>query len=69
MRFNRWPQHIQLIHITMISNCIVLNYFHRFKFFQSGFLRDFIFSLIGIIFEMAHISNVSDVTNFIIQML
>jgi hypothetical protein len=51
----------------MVPVHVVLNYLHGFQRFEPGFLQDLIFSLIGVVFKVTHISDISDIPHFILQ--
>ena len=66
-RLDAWRKHIQHFHRFMIAKCVIINYFHRFEFFDSGFFPDFILAFVGIIFQMAYIGNIPYVANFVAE--
>ena len=47
---------------------IMFDDFHGFKFFQSGFFCDFIFTVILVIFEMPYISDVPYIPHLVPQL-
>ena len=48
---------------------VILCHFHRLKLFQSGFLRNLVFALVSIVLKMTYIRNVSNIANFVADML
>ena len=61
-------QYIKRFHGFVVAKHIILHHFHRFQLFQTGFFGNFIFPFVGIIFEVTHIGNVTDVAHLISQM-
>ena len=55
-------QRVQLLHVFVVTVRVELYHFHRFQLFQFGFLGDLVFSLIRIIHEVTHVSDVADVS-------
>jgi hypothetical protein len=53
----------------MIAVEVVLNDFHRLKLLEAGFFGDFVFAVIGVVFEMADVGDVSDVADFVSEMI
>ena len=49
----------------MIAVDVVLCHFHRLQLFQTGFLGDFVFTVIGIVFQMAYVGDVADIAYLI----
>jgi len=65
MRFDTWREHVEGFHCFMVAVQIVLNDFHWFQFFQTGFLGNFVFSFVGIMFQMTYVSDIAYITYFI----
>ena len=64
-----WRKNIQGGHSVVEAIGVILCHLHRFQLFQSGLLRDLVFALVGIVFQMTHVSDVADVAYFISDML
>ena len=69
VRFNRGAQHIQRIHRSVVTVGVILGNLHRLQLFQPGLLGDLVLTLVGIMFQMAHIGDVTHITYLITQML
>ena len=69
VRLYRRPLHAQLIHIVVVAVGVVLRHLHRFQLFQAGFLGNFVFALVGILFQMPHVGNVAHIAHLVAQML
>ena len=69
MWLDAWRQHVQSLHGLMVAVGIILRNLHGLKLFQSSFLGNFVLALIGIMFKMPHISNVSHIAHLVAQML
>ena len=65
--FDAWFEHIQFVERGMVPVREILHHFHGFQLLEPGFLGNFIFALVGIIFEVTHIGNVTHITYFISQ--
>ena len=67
MRFDTGWQHIKRIHGLVVAVYIILNHFHRLQFIETGLFSYFVFTCIGIIFEMSHIGYIPHIAYFISQ--
>ena len=65
MGLNRGAQHTQRIHRLMVAIGIVLGNFHWLQLLQTSFLGNLVLTLISIVLQMAHISDVAHITNLI----
>ena len=65
MWLNAWRKYIQRFHCFMIAVQEILNNLHWFQLFQTCFLGDLVFSVIGIVFQMTYVGNISYVAYFI----
>ena len=64
---DRGGQYTQLIHKSMVAVGVVLSNLHRFELFEACFFGDFVFALIGIVFEVAHVGNVTNVAHLVAE--
>ena len=69
MRLNRWWQHIQLLHRRVEAASVVLCYLHWFQLLQSCLLGNFILTLVGIVLQVAYISDVAYIANLVSEVL
>src|SRR5690606_7421756 len=58
-------QSIERTHITVVGISVVLRYLHGLGLLQLGFFCNFIFPVVRIGFEMAHISNITNIPQII----
>ena len=65
MRLDTGRQHIERLHRFVVAVEIKLYHLHRFELFETGFFRDLILSLIGIVFEMSHIGDIAHIAYLI----
>ena len=65
MRFDRRAQHVQRIHILMVAVGIVLGNLHRLQLFQTSLLGYLVLTLVGIVFQMTYVGDVTDVAHLI----
>ena len=52
----------------MVSESIALDHFHGFELLQARLLAYLVLTFIRIVLEMAHVSDVADITNLVTQM-
>ena len=52
----------------MVTESVALDNLHGFQLFQPCFLADLVLTFIGIMFEMAYVSNIADITNLVTEM-
>ena len=69
MRLNRRAQHAQRIHRLMIAVRVILCYLHRLQLLQPCLLGNLVLTLVGIMLQMAHVSDVTYIANLIAQVL
>ena len=69
MRLYRGTQTAQRIHSLMVSVGVVLCNLHRLQLFQTSLLGYLVLTLVGIVFQMAHVGDITHVPYFISQML
>ena len=69
MWLNAGTQHVQRIHGRMISVGIKLCYLHRFELLQASLLLDFVIPLVGIVFQMAYVRDVTHIAHLVPQVL
>ena len=65
MRLYRGAQHVERIHCLMVAVGVVLRNLHGLQLLQPGLLGNLVLTLVGIMLQMAHISNVAHVPYFI----
>ena len=49
----------------MVTVQVILYHFHWFQFFQACLFGDFVFTVIGIVFQMAYVGDIAHVAHFI----
>ena len=67
MRFDGRRKHIELCHSRIKTVGVELRHFHGFELIQSSFFRNFVLTLVGIMFQMPHIGDVADIAHGISQ--
>ena len=65
VRFDARWEDIKRIHGLMVAVGVVLRHLHRLELLQTRLLGDFVLALVGIVLQMAHIGDVSDITHLI----
>ena len=68
MRFNAWRQDIERLHGVVIAISVVLCYLHWLKLLEPCLLLYFVVTFVSIVLKVAHIGDVTDVTNLISEM-
>ena len=68
MRFDAGRKHVEGLHRLVVTVQVELHYFHRLQLFQTGFLGNFVFTFIGIMFQMTYVGNVAYITYFVSYM-
>ncbi len=58
---------VELTHDAMEVFGVAFHHFHRFQLLQSCFLGNFVFALVGVVFEVTHVGDVSDVPDPVSQ--
>ena len=51
----------------MVAVGIVLCHFHGLEVFEAGFLGDFVLAFVGIVFQVAHVSDVTNIAHFVAE--
>ena len=69
MRLNTWRQNIQCMHSIVITIGVLLCNLHRFELLKPCLLLNLIIPLIGIMLQVPHVSDVTNITNLIPDML
>ena len=69
LRFDAGGKHAQELYSGVVCVGIMLGNLHGFELFEPGFLGDFVVSLVGIVFQMAHVGDVSHVAHFVAEVL
>ncbi len=62
---DRGGQDAQLAHCVVIAIGVVLSHFHRFELLQASLLRDLVLALVGIVFEVAYVGNITHVAHLV----
>ena len=65
MWFDARRKHVQCFHCLVVAVDVVLCHFHRFELLQTGFLCDFVFAVIRIMFQMAYVGDIAYVTHLV----
>ena len=68
MRLNTWRQNIQCMHSIVITIGIILCNLHWFELLKPCLLLNLIIPLIGIMLQVPHVSDVTNITNLIPDM-
>ena len=68
MRLNRRWQHIECLHRVVVAVGIILRYLHWLQLFKASLLLYLVVTLIGIVLQMSHISDVSHISHLISKM-
>ena len=69
VRLDAGRKHVERSHGVVVADGVVLHHFHRFQLLQTGFLSDFVFAFVSVVFQVAYIGNVTNVAHFISQLL
>ena len=69
MRLDRGAQHTKHIHILMVAVGIVLGYLHGFQLLQASLLGNLVLTLVSIVLQVTHISDVAHIANLVTQVL
>ena len=69
MRLDARRKHVKRGHGIVVADGVVLHYFHWLQLLQTGFLSDFVFAFVSVVFQMTYIGNVTHVAHFISQLL
>lgn len=68
MRLDARRKHVQRFHGLVVAVDVILRHFHRLELFQTGFFRDFVFAVVGIVLQVAYIGNVAHVAYLVADM-
>ena len=69
MRLNRRRQDIKGCHIAVVTVGIELNNLHRLQLLQTRFLSYLILAFIGVMLQVTHIGDITNITHFVAQKL
>ena len=69
MRLDARREHVERCHGVVVAVRVVLRHLHRLELLHTRFLRDFILSLVGIMFQMPHVGDVPDIAHLITEVL
>ena len=64
-RLEAWRKNVECFHCLVVTVQEILNDFHGFQLFQTCFFGNLIFSVVGIMFQMAYIGNIAYITYFV----
>ena len=67
-RLNGRRSHIQHTHCLIVPERIGLHHLHRFDLLKPGLLCNLVLTLVGIVLQMAHISDIPHETDLVAQM-
>ena len=67
MRFDAWREHIERFHSLVIAIEIELHHFHRLELFEASLLCDFVFALIGIVLQVAHVGDIAHIAHLVTE--
>ena len=65
VRLDGGRQHVERLHIVMVTVGIILNHFHGFQLLETGFLSNLVFTLIGVMLQVADIGYVTHITHLV----
>ena len=65
VRLDARREYVERIHGLVVTVGVVLRHLHRLELLQTRLLGDFVLTLVGIVLQMAHIGDVSDITHLI----
>ncbi len=57
--------HVERFHRPVVAFGVVVGHFHRFELFQTRFLGDFVFALVGVVFQVADVRDVAHVADLV----
>ena len=69
MGFDAGTKHTELCHRLVEAIGVVLRHFHWFELLEACLLCNLVFALVGIMFEVAHIGNVTHIAHLVTLML
>ena len=61
--------HVECVHRAVVAVDVELRHFHRLQLFEAGLFGDLVLTGVGIVLQMAYISDVADVAHFVTDML
>ena len=62
---DRGGQYAQLAHSVVIAIGVELSHFHRFELLQTSLLRDLVLALVGIVFEVTYVGDITHVAHLV----
>ena len=69
MRLDARGKHIKGIHNLVIVECVLLHHFHRLNLLKTCFLCNLVLTLVGIMFKVTDICDVTHVTYLVTEVL
>ena len=69
VRLYRRRQHVEQLHVAVVTVGVVLHHLHRLQLLQPCFLGYLVLALIGIVLQVPHVGDVAHITHLITKVL
>ena len=69
MRLDGWREDVEFLHCSVETACEILCYLHWFELLKACFLSDFVLAFVGIMLEMAYVSDVAYIAHLVSYVL